>query len=746
VTGVLAGVASGQDALPRHLGGASQVIIPQARAFTLDTAVRGVEIASVQARIAILDGTATTTLDIALNNPSARRAEAVLLLPVPAGAVVSAFAFEGSASEPTAQLMPADEARRLYDAIVAKVRDPALLEFAGYNLIRSSVFPVPPRGKQRVRLTYEHLPQRFGDRVDYVLPRSESLERRCPWKIVVDLKTRGPISTVYSPSHETLAERLAPNHLRVRLVESAGLEPGPFRLSYLLQRGGVTASIFAYPDPKVGAGAGGGYFLLMAGLPATIDDAAADIKREVTLVIDRSGSMAGAKMTQARAAAVQVLEGLDDGEAFNIIDDSSSVSSFAARPVLKDSQTAAEARRYLASMRPAGGTNVHDALLEALSQPHTASMLPIVLFVTDGLPTIGRTREIDIRNMVEKANVHGRRVFTFGVGQDVNVPLLDRIADRTRATASYVLPHEDVGLKVGQVFARLYGPVFADPKIETADTGGAVSTRLVRELIPDPLPDLFEGDQLILLGQYRGRDPITFRLSGNFLGEPRTFEFTFDLATATTRNAFVPRLWASRRIAYLVDQVRQAGADAGAGTGSLAIPEQRYRELLDEIVRLSTEFGILTEYTAFLATEGTNLADFNELVVGCRHELETKAVRRRSGQSGVNQGLNFNRQKGQAALNYRNAFVDERLQRVEITTVQQRCDLAFFRRGQRWIDSRLISVHEWIQPHEVLVIGSPQHADLLRRLVGQGRQGVLSLSGEILLEVDGRAVLVKDGC
>ncbi|MHC4211639.1 MAG: hypothetical protein ACYSWT_18250, partial [Planctomycetota bacterium] len=320
--------------------------------------------------------------------------------------------------------------------------------------------------------------------------------------------------------------------------------------------------------------------------------------------------------------------------------------------------------------------------------------------------------------------------------------LLDRVADSTRATAGYVLPGEDVGLKVAQVFTRLYGPVFANPTLETVSTGGAVSTRLVRELIPETLPDLFEGDQLILLGQYQGREPITFRLRGDFLGRPRTFEFTFGFDAATTRNAFVPRLWASRRIAYLVDEIRQAGADAAAGTGTLELTRDRYRELIDEIVRLSTEFGILTEYTAFLATEGTNLADFHGLVAGCRNQLESKAVQTRSGRGGLSQGLNFNRQKGQTALNRRNAFVDERLNRVEIATVEQRCDLAFFRRGQRWIDARLI--HEGIQPHEVVVIGSPGHTRLLRRLVGEGRQGALSLSGEILLEVDGRAVLIKE--
>ena len=744
--------ALGQEAGPlSQLGRASHVIIPQARSFPLrpfgDPTPAGIRIESVGARVSILEQTARTTMEIALRNVSSRPQEAVLLLPVPDGAVVSAFTYEGPASEPTAVVLPADEARRLYDAIVSKVRDPALLEFAGYNLIRSNVFPVPPQGSQRIRLTYEHLLEADGDRVDYVLPRSEALARRRPWTIEVDVESKHPIATVYSPSHELVTERLAPNRLSIRLAGAASLEPGPFRLSYLLERDGLSASIFAYPDPKVG----GGYFLLMAGLPATIDQTVR-LKREVTVVIDRSGSMAGPKLDQARAAALQVIEGLDEGESFNIIDYASSVSLFSPRPVIKSPQTAQQARQYLASIRPAGGTNIHDALLEALRQPAAdpeGSAVPLVLFITDGLPTIGHTGEVTIREMVEQGNPRNRRVFTFGVGEDVNVPLLDRIADITRATASYVLPDEDVELEVARVFRRLYGPVFADATIRTTDPAGEISTRLIREMIPDRLPDLYEGDQLILLGQYREPGPITLSVTGNFLGASREFSFKFDLASATTRNAFVPRLWASRRIAYLIDQVRQAGATTAltpAVVGVSFLTGPRYQELVDEIVRLSTEFGILTEYTAFLATEGTDLSDFDGLLLGCRNELDTKAVRKRSGLAAVTQGINFNWQKGQTALNYTNGFVDDRLRRVEITSVQQMCDLAFFRRGNRWIDSRLIGVAEWIQPHQTLMIGSREHFDLLRRMVGQGRQGVLSLTGEILLEVDGQAILITDGC
>ena len=178
------------------------------------------------------------------------------------------------------------------------------------------------------------------------------------------------------------------------------------------------------------------------------------MQREVTLVIDRSGSMAGPKMDQVRAAALQVIEGLADGESFNIIDYATTVERFATKPVVKNRETVLKARRYLANLRPTGGTNIHDALVEALGQPATKGALPIVLFLTDGLPTIGNTSEVAIRTVVQKGNPHKRRLFTFGVGADVNVPLLDRVAETTRATATYVLPKEDVEVKVGRVFQK----------------------------------------------------------------------------------------------------------------------------------------------------------------------------------------------------------------------------------------------------------------------------------------------------
>ncbi len=496
---------------------ASHIIVPHARPFTDQAGT--VRVTEVNAAIEIIEGVATTTLDLSLTNGTGARLEAELVLPVPAGAVLRGFTFQGSAAEPTAQLLAKDEARRIYDSIVAKTRDPALLEFLGHGAIRSSVFPVEPHGAQTVRVTYEHILPIDGDRVDYLLPRTESIDYHTPWHIAVKIRSKQALSTIYSPSHKLETIRSRDNIVTTRLAADATTEPGAFRLSYLLERNGITASLLAYPDPKIG----GGYFLLLAGAPVKAPKNHS-IQREVTLVLDRSGSMAGEKLEQVRAAALQVLEGLDDGEAFNIIIYHEAVESFAAEPVVKNSETMRAARAYLKGIRVRGGTNIRDALVEALRAKPREGMLPIVLFLTDGLPTVGETSEKAIREVASRANPHERRIFTFGVGVDVNTPLLDKIALETRATSTFVLPKEDVELKVGQVFKRLVGPVLAGPKLEVIDPRkpGGVAFGRVRDLTPAKLPDLFEGDQLVLLGQYVGDEPITFTMEGNDFGEVTT--------------------------------------------------------------------------------------------------------------------------------------------------------------------------------------------------------------------------------
>jgi Ca-activated chloride channel family protein len=720
---------------------ATHVLVPQARGFALDGRWDPIEVEGVNAEVLLLEGVATTTLEVLVRNHSDRQAEAVILLPVPDGAAVHSFLFEGSGAEPSARLLPREEARRLYREIVNRVLDPALLEFAGHNLIQTSVFPVPPRGTQRLRLTYEHLQEIDGPRYDYLLPRSESSGSRIPWRVTVRVTARSPIAGVYSPTHSLVTEKTDPKSWIVRIAGGSVTEPGPFRLSTLLERDGVSATLFAYPDPAIG----GGYFLLMAGTPATLGQARACIRREVILVIDRSGSMAGEKLDQARAAAMQVIEGLADGEAFNVVDYSTNVERFAPVPVIKSREAVLAARAYLNALRPNGGTNIHDALVEALRQPVAVpGYLPIVLFLTDGLPTVGRTAEGAISTVVEQGNPHQRRIFAFGVGADVNVPLLDRIADFTRASTSYVLPREDVEVKVAQVFERLYGPVLAGPELSVIGPDGAPRTDRIHDLAPPVLPDLFEGDPVILLGKYRDDEPLNLRLAGSFLGEQRVFGFHFNLDRATTRNAFVPRLWAGRRIAFLVDEIRQLGGGASLGAPGAGIAhDPRFRELADEILRLSTEFGVLSEYTSFLATEGTDLGQWNSLLTACSSNLEDRAWRTRSGAAAVNQGVNFNEGKLAAQLNYRNGHLDEKLARVEVNGVQQIQDRCFFKRGDEWVDGRLVQEQSSLVFDFEIHFASAEHFALIEELAASGQAGLLSLPGDIRLVHNHKTYLVR---
>jgi len=722
-----------------HRPFASNLVVPQSRVFSVRRQ-GSVKIAGVSATVVILEQVATTTMEISLQNPTRSRLEAELMVPVPDGAVVRGFTFQGSAKEPKAELLPKDEAKKMYNSIVAKLRDPALLEFSGYNLIRSSVFPVDAGGKQKVRLTYENLLVADGNRIDYILPRTESVSYSVPWKISVRVKSKQPISTVYSPSHNLETKRLSKNVVSVSLAKDATKEPGAFRVSYLLEKNGVTATMLAYPDPKVG----GGYFLLLAGLPSELPKGAKTIKREVTLVFDRSGSMHGEKIEQVREAAMQILGGLEDGEAFNIIAYNEAVDPFAPRPVIKTAKAVQSAREYLKSIKARGGTNIHDALLEALRQKPTGGMLPIVLFLTDGLPTVGQTSEVAIRDVAVKANPHKRRVFTFGVGVDVNTPLLEKIALDTRAAATFVLPKEDVEVKVGSVFKRLSGPILAGPKLEVVEKHGEPAPRRVRDVLPDRLPDLFVGDQLVVLGQYREEKPLNFQITGNYLGKKRTFKFTFGVEKATTRNAFVPRLWASRKIAVLVDAIRALGADTGASVvAPTAATNPKIKELVDEIVRLSKEFGILTEYTAFLAREGTDLTRTAEVLAEATKNFTNRAMATRFGLGSVNQSANSAVMRSQQALNISNAYFNANMQRVAISNVQQINDRAFYQRGGKWVDSRIIDEAGKLRSAKVIKAGTPEFKKLLERLVKEHRAGTVSLQGDILLEVDREAVLIK---
>lgn len=724
------------------ISSAANIVVPQGRTIRTRTGIEAVGIQSVHADISIEDQVATTTLEIVLSNASGSALETEMVLPVPEGAIVKGFVLDGiKSNEGQARILPKDEARRIYESIVRQTRDPGLVEFLGTAAIRTSVFPVPANGTQKLRLSYEQIIKVDGNRVDYALPRTENVSASgTQWTASISVKNAKPIGAVYSPSHQWSVERKGAGELKMTISKEQGNAPGSLRMSYVLNGNtdGMSTTVFTYPDPDV-AGGKGGYFLMVAS-PGTVADRP-KVKREVTVVIDRSGSMQGQKIEQAKKAALQTISALDNGESFNIIDYSDAVKAFNPTAVVKNADTLKNASEYINNIKAVGGTNLHDALIESLSsKPVDSQAMPLVLFLTDGRATIGQTAEIAIRDNAAKANQFNRRVFSFGVGFDVNAPLLTTVAEAARGTSTFVMPDEDVEVKVGKVFRQLSGPTLASPTFTDASAKGGKSS-LVAEVMPSTLPDLFEGDQLVIVGQYLTTSSGTITLAGQSFGSNATHNINIDPGTASVRNAFVPRLWAGRKIAFLTDQIRRMGADSTADAHKAEV-----KELTEEIVRLSTRWGILTEYTAFLADETTNLAD-----AGTVRELAAKpmagAASDRGGMSGVAKEINQNSQKLQADLSTQNCWVDGQMRQVRITSVQNCGDQAMLRRNNRWVDTK---VYQAVQAKKLdatkvdqtITVGTSEYFTLCNTLEQQGRQTLLAQEGEIELLLDGKRVLI----
>lgn len=760
--------------------GDRQIIIPNLtrRSVIGRPGLEAVELSAVNAQVSIVDQVATTVLELTLWNPASTPQESVMVLPVPDGVIVRAVQYDGTGPEPVANILPKDQARAIYTDIVRAMKDPALVEFVGLNLLQTSVFPIPPRTKQTLRLTLEQVLAADGGRVDYTLVRSNSLHtsspgtRATPWTMTVDVKSKLPIATIYSPSHQAAVRVLSPNHASITF-SGPGSHSGSLRLTYLTARTDTatpTFTVFACPAPaadnKPGAnavstaGSRGGYFMAMGVLPQRREQHVR--KREVTLVIDRSGSMRGGKFDQAKAAATAVIEGLADGEAMNVIDYSDTIRSYSPQPVIKSAQSSASIKEYIASLSPVGGTNIDGALQEALRAQPTANTLPLVLFLTDGLATIGERNEARIRRSALAANTSGRRIFSFGIGYDVNTPLLAGLSQATRATSTFVTPEEDLEVSVSRVFRGLAGPILELPSL--APLSPADRARLP-DIQPATLPDYYDGDQVILLGQYTGDAPLTLTLMGTLAGVQSSIPITIDPAHASMQHDYVPRLWARHRIASLIEALRQAGADAPIEGPAQATPPGM-KEITDEIVRLSTEFGILTEYTAFLATQqapvGATAAP--AMRAQAAQTLTRRAVSTRSGAGAVNQERNLQALKDagttsrpltpappgspapQAAAmpaqnNAAQSWLGEDMKKVEISTVRQLGANTFYQRNNQWVDARALASAD--QPaHQTITANSDAYFDLAIRLAAKNQQHLLAQEGNLLLWVDGQRILV----
>lgn len=740
-----------------------RVLVPQ-RSVVVPGVAEVTAVKSVRADVRIAGSVATTTLTMVVHNPTSRRAQARVVVPVPDGAAINTFGIDGIGDEPTAELLPKEEATRRYQEIVRRMVDPGLLEFVGNAMIQSSVFPVEPGAERTVTIAYEQVLDAHRGTVEYVLPRSAgTAASSIGWELEIVVESGGDdLGAVFSPSHPIVSSPEGQKRMRVDVPMLD--EPGAFVLYAATNASAGEPTVLMYPTDETS-----GYFMFVADAPQPADTDQSPMLREVTIVIDRSGSMGGEKIEQAKESARQVVYGMAIGERVNIVDYSDDVRSLSDGSVVITKESREDIISYIDRIRSAGGTNLHDALVESLRQESIDGMLPLVLFMTDGLATVGTTGEVQIRDAAEKHNASDRRVFTFGVGYDVNAPLLDAIAQQTSGEPTYVLPGEDVEMKVGRVFDKLDGPVMTNVQFFGGDVRGFCGTGMTKDemdkLARRPrvhsvedggLGDLYTGSRVVVLGKYDNPSgmPMWLRIDGERNGEHNTLGSQVMLDEASAKYSFIPRLWAQQRIDSLIGQIRISTADGSE-------PNQ---ELVEEITRLSLEHGIMTEYTAFLATEEMGLDQFVEFDSDGQLMLQQEVMddatvgfsAPRSGRSSVASSVNMKDQRARKlsaskfsgniqsqGMTKQNAYYDSEMKLVEISTVQRGTNSTLYRKGGRWID---VSVSEDIEQSvdETIEFATDAYWSLVEDLTTQGRQWIVANRGEVELMNHGKRILVKN--
>ena len=646
------------------------------------------KIKELEVQTRLIDQVAQVQVAQTFVNTGSRAMEVAFVFPLPYDGAIEQMTLLIDGKEFPAKLLDAKEARRLYEEIVRKNRDPALLEWMGTGLFRTSVFPVPAGASRTVSLRYSQLCRKQDGLTDFLFPlstakyTSEAVEKV---EIRATIESQEEIKNVYSPSHAIEIKRPDDHHATITFSSKNEVPTNDFRLLFDVGKGKVSTRVISY-RPETGQD---GYFLLLASpeIKAATQERQA---KTVMFVIDRSGSMSGKKIEQVRAALKYVLNNLRPGDLFNIVAYDTRIESF--RPELQrfDEDTRKAALGFVEGIYAGGSTNIDGALHTALGQLQDSKRPNFVIFLTDGLPTAGETNEMKIVANAKELNKIHARIFTFGVGFDVNGRLLDKLVRENFGQGEYVRPNEDIEDRVSKLYGRIESPVMTGVTLNFAyDEIKSEEGSPINRMYPKDSFDLFAGEQLVVVGRYRKPGTVKVLVEGMVGQEKQKFDFPATLVDKSNDDSFgfIEKLWAVRRVGEILDDLDLKGKND---------------ELVKELVELATKHGILTPYTSFMADDRANLHDLAGNTRVARQRLND--LDQFSGEAGFAQRemklAIQNAAQGPAAaskpliasasarsLSFGGAAIRE--QEAAVRNVRNVGNRTFFRQEGQWVDSQV---------------------------------------------------------
>jgi len=523
--------------------------------------------------VEITEGVAKVRVEAVFHNPNRFAVTGTYFFPLPERVAVKEFKIRIGEKEIVAELMEASEAKKLFIEAARRQKNPALLEYADYRIIKASVANIAPGGEVTVKLSYAQELPYSGGMSEFLYPLSSARNTDGTLIEKVSIKVRitsqVPVRGVYSPDYPFKLERKSEKEV-LAVYEGAGVNPNK-DLTLFVERSNEDVGLLFLPFKEDENEAG--YFMLM--FTPKLEWEGKVMPKDIVFVLDVSGSMRGRKIEQAKKALVFCVNALNPKDRFEVITFSNGVSKHFGKLVDANKGNIADASGFIKSIAANGGTNINQALLDGLAMFNENERPKFIIFLTDGQPTQGVR---DVRKIIENvssANKGGVRLFVFGVGYNVNTLLLDKLAEENNGSREYVKEKESIELKVSNLYSKIANPILSNISIEYSFK--------VEDAYPVKFNDLFRGGQLTLFGRYEGSGEQSITLKGISAGEKKSYEYKVKLVSES-RYDFVPRLWAMRKIGYLLDHIRLYGEK---------------KELRDAVIELSKKYGIATPYTSF---------------------------------------------------------------------------------------------------------------------------------------------------